>query len=95
MVETSGIGKRMLTNVVTGKIHEADDFLVIVLQESGIHEIKIRMCNLIEEEKDKPFRIIDIQVFNDLVDHNNPNDGKNDHIKTELMIKLTEVNHVR
>ena len=77
MVEISG----MLTKVLTGKIHKAEDFPIIALAY--------------KEKKYKTFGIIGTHVFYDPNDHNNPSDCENEPIKTELMKKLTEVNHVR
>ena len=73
----SGAGKSTLCNVLTGKLHDAEEFPVSPVEEGRTHA-PIIVNAFYRGEQDKPFKIMDTQGFNDPGDHENPNDVKNE-----------------
>ena len=89
----SGTGKSTLCNVLIGESHNAENFPSSPVEEGRTHHTKIVIASY-RGNKDRRFRIIDTQGFDDPGDHSNPNTIKNGQIITELMKKLTEVSDV-
>ena len=94
VIGESGAGKSTLCNVLIGENHDSKQFPVSAKSKSRTQETRIKRPAFFMGDENKKFVIIDTQGFNDPGAPGTKDSHKNTEIISELMIKLTTVEHI-